>query len=64
MRVNAGKKQISLLHPSLPESLPEVTIRNLRVDGAKVDIVLERYRDTVGLKVPRREGKVEIVVVT
>jgi len=50
------------MHPMLPESLPQIAIRNLSVGGAKVDIVLERYRDSVGIKVPRREGNVEIVV--
>jgi glycogen debranching enzyme len=65
LRVDAVKRQVVLFHPALPEFLPEVTIRNLRVDKtAKVDIILERFRDTVGMKVPRRDGNVEIVVMT
>ena len=64
LRVNGNQKQISLVHPLLPESLPEVAIRNLHVAGATVDLVLERYRDTVSLKVPRRKGKVEILIIT
>jgi glycogen debranching enzyme len=64
LRVNARKGQICLSHPVLPESLPEVTIRNLRVGNASVDIVLERYRDTVGVNVARREGNLEIIVQT
>lgn len=64
LHVDASRRKVSLLHPLLPEPLPEVEIRNLRVGDGKVDIVLERYRDTVGLKVPRREGNVKIVVIT
>jgi glycogen debranching enzyme len=64
LRVNARKKQVSLLRPLLPASLPEVTIRNLRVEDTKVDIVLERYRDTVALKVPRREGNIQVLITT
>jgi len=48
----------------LPESLPEITIRNLSVGGAKLDLVVERDRDTVKLKVPRRTGNVAANVIT
>ena len=64
LRVNARQRQVALLHPLLPESLPQIAIRNLRVDGGRVDLVLERYHDTVGLRVPRRDGDVEIEVIT
>jgi len=62
LKVNAAKNQVCLLHPFLPESLPQVCIRNLRVNDATADIVLERYHDAVGLRVPRREGDLEIIV--
>jgi glycogen debranching enzyme len=65
LRVDAARNRVSLVHPMLPEFLPEVSIRNLRVNAkAKVDLILERDGHTVALKVPRREGNVEIVVTT
>jgi glycogen debranching enzyme len=63
LHVDAGKKEVTLVHPMLPESLPEIAIRNLSVDGAKVDIVLERHRETVRLKVPRRTGNVSVKII-
>jgi glycogen debranching enzyme len=64
LRVDAARRQVLLLHPMLPESVPEVFIRNLRVDqGTKVDLVLRRQRDAVGLEVSRREGDVEVLVI-
>ena len=64
LRVDAAKRQVILLHPMLPESVPEVSIRNLAVDAhTKLDLVLQRQRDSVGLDVPRREGDVEVLVI-
>jgi hypothetical protein len=63
LTIDALKKEVRLFHPLLPESLPQVTIRNLRVGDASVDIGLERYRDSVGLNVVRRDSDVDIVVV-
>jgi len=65
LRIDATRKRVLLRHPMLPEWLPQLCISNVRVDSeSAVDLVLERYHDTVGLRVPRRQGDVEIVVVT
>jgi glycogen debranching enzyme len=62
--VSASRRKVSLFHPMLPEWMPELTIRNLRVQDARMDLVLERHGDTVALRVPCREGDVEIAVIT
>ena len=58
------KSQICFSRPVLPEALPQLEIRNLRVNQAAVDVVLERYGGTVGVRVTRREGNVETIMVT
>jgi len=62
-RIDARNRQVRFKHPSLPPFLDEVRIRNLRVGGASVDLLLERHPSDVGINVLRREGVMEIVVV-
>jgi glycogen debranching enzyme len=50
-------------YPVLPHCLDTVKIRNLRVGGATVDILLERHHHDVGVNILRRQGPVEVVVV-
>jgi glycogen debranching enzyme len=62
LHIDAGHSQISFSRPFLPEFLSEVTIQNLRVGTAIVDLVLRRNKQDVGIDVLRRENNVEIVV--
>jgi glycogen debranching enzyme len=64
LKVDALKNQIRFCRPVLPEVLPQLEIRNLRVNNAAVDVVLEKYGSTVGVRVTRREGDVETIMVT
>jgi glycogen debranching enzyme len=61
--IDAPASRICLQHPVLPEELAEVSIRNLTVGNASVDLVLRRHGDDVGVHLERREGDVEVVVV-
>jgi glycogen debranching enzyme len=61
LEVSATESRVYLHHSALPESLQEVRIRNLRVGKGSVDLLLERYDETVGVNIERREGTVEIV---
>jgi glycogen debranching enzyme len=61
--IDAPAARICLQHPVLPEDLNEVSIRNLTVGKASVDLVLRRHGDDVGVHLERREGDVEVVVV-
>jgi glycogen debranching enzyme len=63
MAIDAPHNQIRFTRPVLPEWLETMTIRNLRVGQAHVDLWLERHAHDVGIHLVRREGELEIIVV-
>ena len=48
--------------PALPEFLEQVTIRNLRIGEACVDLSLTRDKEDVRVDVLRKQGDLKIVV--
>jgi glycogen debranching enzyme len=62
LEVYGHEKKLVFSSPLLPEALREVTIRDLRVGEASVDLVLSRRDGDVGVNVLRREGEVSVVV--
>jgi glycogen debranching enzyme len=64
LMVQGARRRVVLVNPFLPPSLERVTIRNLRVGGASVDLVANRHAEgDVGVNVMRRKGDVEVMVV-
>jgi glycogen debranching enzyme len=63
LEVDAPQRQIRLLHPELPGWMKRVTLRNLRVGGAEVDLRLRRHDPDVSVSLERRQGDVEVIVV-
>jgi glycogen debranching enzyme len=63
LTIDAPRRQIRLSRSVMPKSIQQVTIRNLRVGDATVDLALERLPSDVGVELVRRDGDVEIVVV-
>lgn len=61
LSIDALEKNICFTHAFLPEFLPEIRIKNLRVANASVDLLLERHPYDVGITVLRRDGEVDIV---
>jgi len=57
------KGEIRLRNPRLPSFLDEVTLRNLRLDPASVDLKLRRHRETVSLDILRTTGQIQVSVV-
>ncbi|HVL75503.1 MAG TPA: amylo-alpha-1,6-glucosidase, partial [Noviherbaspirillum sp.] len=57
------RREIRFRHPQLPPFLDTVEIRELQVNGATVDLRLQRYPNNVGVNVVRKSGDVEVVVV-
>jgi hypothetical protein len=58
----APLRLLTLIRPRLPAWLPEVTLRNVRVGRATVDLQFKRRRDgTASHKVLRRDGTLLIV---
>ena len=60
--VSGIERKVWFHRPLLPNSLPELRIMNLFVDGASLDLLLVRHRDDVGVNVLRRDGDFSIVV--
>src|SRR5579883_2447567 len=63
LSIHAKQSRIYLHHTALPEALPQVRIRNLRIGKASVDLAFERHAETVGFDILRRDGEIEIVAV-
>jgi glycogen debranching enzyme len=63
LRIEAHERRLRFVNPTLPPFLPEVTLTNLRVGEASVDVTLHRYDDDVGVNVTRRTAPVEVVTV-
>jgi glycogen debranching enzyme len=61
--IDAPGSRICLDRPTLPDGLDRVTLRNLRVGEAKVDLTFQRYDRDVATHLENREGDVEVVVV-
>ena len=61
---DAGRKRITFLRPSLPESIERLTMTGVVVAGACVDILLERHAADVAVSVMKREGEIEVVSIT
>ncbi|MBI1891840.1 MAG: amylo-alpha-1,6-glucosidase [Burkholderiales bacterium] len=60
---DSEKPEIRFRNPQLPPFLDTVEITNLAVGGARLDLLLQRYPNNVGVNLLRKEGKAEVVVV-
>jgi glycogen debranching enzyme len=59
--ISAPERTIRFSNPALPANLDEVTVENLRVGDASVDILFRRHKDDVAVEVLRRKGELEAV---
>ena len=59
--IRAPERIIRFSNSVLPPDLEEVTIENLRVADATVDLQVRRHREGVGVEVLRRDGEIEVV---
>jgi glycogen debranching enzyme len=62
LEIDATESQVRFTRPRLPACCRELRMHDLEVAGAKVDLLLVRHRDDVGVNVLRIEGDVKIVV--
>ncbi len=63
LSISAPERKLVFSKPLLPPFLPQVTIRDLKVADARVDLLLTRHDEgDVGVNVLRRDGEVEIVL--
>lgn len=62
LTIQAHDSTIQFLTPLLPDFLQEITITNLKIGQASVDLSLHRYAHDVGIDLVRREGAIDILV--
>src|SRR6266571_2877045 len=61
--ISAPERKLVFSKPLLPRFLPQVTIRDLKAGGARVDLLLTRHDEgDVGVNVLRRDGQIETVL--
>ena len=63
VQVNAEKKQVRFVRPSLPEFLGEIHIINLQVGDASINIDVIRQGDDVGITVRNATNDLAVVLV-
>lgn len=63
LSISASPPRITFYRPILPEYLQEIVIKNLSVGRASADLVLHCHPQDVGLKIIRRRGNVDVIVV-
>ncbi|HLZ33697.1 MAG TPA: amylo-alpha-1,6-glucosidase [Nitrospira sp.] len=63
LQIDGTSRRLSFIRPVLPPFLERVEIRNLSIGDARVDLILERHPQDVGIVVARRDGDVETVIV-
>ena len=62
LRANAGQGELELRHPNLPDWLGKVTLTNLRVGDASVDLLFHRWRGTTSAEVLRKVGDLSVTI--
>jgi glycogen debranching enzyme len=59
---DAGRNQLTFVRPALPEWLPRVELRGLRVGQSRFDVLVRREGESAAVDVRDRHGDAEIVV--
>jgi glycogen debranching enzyme len=59
--IEGPRRQIAFAHAYLPESLHGVTITNLWVGDASLDLSIQRFGESVDVSVSRKQGQVDVV---
>ncbi|HLH43053.1 MAG TPA: amylo-alpha-1,6-glucosidase [Bryobacteraceae bacterium] len=63
LTVDARVPRLVFTRPFLPPSLRRISIRNLRVGPASLDLSIERYAEVVGIDILRRDSPVEVLTI-
>ena len=60
---DASAGEVRLRSPRLPAFIDRLQIDGLALGDARVDLLLQRYRDSVGVDVTERAGRLQVSVV-
>ena len=61
-RADAVGRSLELVRPHLPTWLGKLTVTNLRVGDASVDLLFHRWRGTTSAEVLRKSGDLEVTI--
>lgn len=61
LTIRGSENRVIFNRPCLPEGIPQLSIRGLRVGEATVDLLFERQVDTVRVQVLEKRGDIEVV---
>jgi glycogen debranching enzyme len=62
LRGHAETNELELLRPNLPDWLGKVTVTNLRIGEASVDLLFHRWRGTTSAEVLRKVGDLSVTI--
>lgn len=62
LSLHAGLGQVHFERPYLPETVPHLVIRNLKLADASLDLSLERRSGSVRIEILEKRGNVQVVV--
>ncbi|HBH81795.1 MAG TPA: amylo-alpha-1,6-glucosidase, partial [Nitrospira sp.] len=63
LQIDGTRGLVQFVSPVLPPFLERVELRNLSIGTARLDLVLDRHENEVALRVARRTGEVEVVLI-
>jgi glycogen debranching enzyme len=62
LRAHATDRELELSHPHLPDWLTKVTLTDLRVGSASVDLLFHRWRGATSAEVLRKDGDLAVTI--
>jgi len=62
LQAHADRGELELRHPHLPDWLNKVTLNDLRIGEASVDLLFHRWRGTTSAEVLRKVGDVNVTI--
>jgi len=62
IRAHADRRELELQRPNLPSWLGKVTMTDLRVGDAAVDVLFHRWRGTTSAEILRKEGDISVTI--
>lgn len=62
LEIDAPRRRVLFHRPMLPDTIRNMSIRDLRVGEATLDLDLHRHRYEVGIDIADRRGEVEVIV--